>query len=599
MKKFYFLFITLLITSLSFGQGTETFDNFSETGSSYADGTFTGQDGSTWNYVQSRGDQSINGKSLMLGRGRTPQSEVYSGTISGGIGTISFSYQQAFSTPVNLNILINDIVYGTVTSSDQTVQNSGTITVNQPGDVVIKLINVNNSDGQVTIDDITWTGYTGSATPTLSVTSPSDNSIYPSGTSSVNIEFLTANTNSGEQVNITINGGTTNTNVSSPFPVNTSDGESYSVLVELVDSGANILQSETINFDVLFPCTLEVGTIETICDTNTAGTDTYTTTIEFTGGASSQYTIDTGGVGTVEGDDPTSVTSGTITITGVNEGTDFTVTFNGNPTDSSCDFTRNISSPSCISSVCANPGDIIITEIMQNPSIVNDGDGEYFEVYNTTGNSINLIGWTISDAGSDSHTITSDLIVAPMDYAILGINSNTGTNGGVTVDYQYADFNLANGDDEIIISCTSTVIDEVAYDGGPNFPDPNGASMELSTAALNSTDNDSSSNWGAATSTFGSGDLGTPGVVNDFTLSNKTFDIAGFNMYPNPTSLGYVNITAKSTSKMDITVFDLLGKQVIKQSVSHTLDVSGLKAGVYIMKVTQDDAVSTRKLVIK
>ena len=110
MKKLYFLLFTFLITSFSFSQGTENFDNFTETGSSYASGTFTGQDGSTWTYVQSRGDQSITDKSIMLGRNRSPQAEVYSGSISGGVGTINFNYQRAFSTNVNLNILVNATV---------------------------------------------------------------------------------------------------------------------------------------------------------------------------------------------------------------------------------------------------------------------------------------------------------------------------------------------------------------------------------------------------------------------------------------------------------------------------------------------------------
>ena len=159
MKNLYFLLFTFLITSLSSGQGTENFDNFTETGQSYSSGTFTGQDGSTWTYVQSRGDQSITDKSIMLGRNRSPQAEVYSGSISGGVGTINFNYQRAFSTNVNLNILVNDVVVGNVSSTDGTVQNSGTITVNEPGNVVLKFISVNNSDGQVTIDDISWTSF--------------------------------------------------------------------------------------------------------------------------------------------------------------------------------------------------------------------------------------------------------------------------------------------------------------------------------------------------------------------------------------------------------------------------------------------------------
>ena len=170
MKNLYFLLFTFLITSLSSGQGTENFDNFTETGSSYASGTFTGQDGSTWTYVQSRGDQSITDKSIMLGRNRSPQAEVYSGSISGGVGTINFNYQRAFSTNVNLNILVNDVVVGNVSSTDETVQNSGTITVNEPGNVVLKFISVNNSDGQVTIDDISWTSFPSNCNPPTDIT---------------------------------------------------------------------------------------------------------------------------------------------------------------------------------------------------------------------------------------------------------------------------------------------------------------------------------------------------------------------------------------------------------------------------------------------
>lgn len=86
------------------------------TGSSYQDGTFLGQDGSIWTFFQSRGDVEIDGKAIMLGRNRDPQANVFSGSINGGIGIINFDYMQAFSTNVNLNVLVNDVVVGNVTS---------------------------------------------------------------------------------------------------------------------------------------------------------------------------------------------------------------------------------------------------------------------------------------------------------------------------------------------------------------------------------------------------------------------------------------------------------------------------------------------------
>lgn len=172
---------------------------------------------------------------------------------------------------------------------------------------------------------------------------------------------------------------------------------------------------------------------------------------------------------------------------------------------------------------CANPGDLVISEIMQNPSAVGDSNGEYFEVYNTTGSAINLIGYEISDFGDDSHTISSSVIVPAFGYAVLGINANTSTNGGVTVDYEYNGFTLANGDDEVILSCDGAVIDQVNYDGGPSFPDPNGASMSLNPDFLDAVSNDTGDNWCASTSSFGDGDLGTPGGDNDICCATPTF----------------------------------------------------------------------------
>ena len=162
MKKLFFLFtLSLLLVSLAWAQGLETFDNLPETGSRFADGTFLGQDGSTWTYTQIRSDFDVTGNSLMLGRNRDHQANVYSGTIANGIGVLNFNYMQAFSTNVNLNVLVNDVVVGNVTSSSEqeVIKNSGDITVNVPGDFVIKFINANNSDGQVCIDDVSWTGY--------------------------------------------------------------------------------------------------------------------------------------------------------------------------------------------------------------------------------------------------------------------------------------------------------------------------------------------------------------------------------------------------------------------------------------------------------
>jgi hypothetical protein len=160
------------VSDPSVGGGFETFANLDITGSSYSDGTFTGQDGSTWTFFQSRGDVEITEKALMLGRNRDPQANVYSGVLNGGIGTINFDYMQAFSTNVNLNVLVNDVVVGTVTSDGEAdiIKNSGDIVVNMSGQVVIKFISVENNDGQVVIDNVAWTAYDGGTPVVLAPT---------------------------------------------------------------------------------------------------------------------------------------------------------------------------------------------------------------------------------------------------------------------------------------------------------------------------------------------------------------------------------------------------------------------------------------------
>ena len=87
----------------------------------------------------------------------------------------------------------------------------------------------------------------------------------------------------------------------------------------------------------------------------------------------------------------------------------------------------------------ANPGDVVINEIMQNPSAVFDSDGEWFELINTTNNPIDIDGWTIEDNDIDSHVIDNGgpLIIPANGFLVLGNNSDSATNGGVTLSYQF------------------------------------------------------------------------------------------------------------------------------------------------------------------
>src|SRR5690606_33697139 len=116
------------------------------------------------------------------------------------------------------------------------------------------------------------------------------------------------------------------------------------------------------------------------------------------------------------------------------------------------------------------PGDLVITEIMNNPAVVSDTAGEWFEVYNATFSPIDLQGLVIRHQGITvdpfaTVTINASVVVPAGGYAVIGINGNTSTNGGVAVDYVYTSVILANTIDyHAIEDANGTTIDGVLYD---------------------------------------------------------------------------------------------------------------------------------------
>ncbi len=162
---------------------------------------------------------------------------------------------------------------------------------------------------------------------------------------------------------------------------------------------------------------------------------------------------------------------------------------------------KTITCDGIVQSGSSSAPDLIITEIMQNPSDVSDAYGEWFEIYNYGSTTVDINGYVIKDNGSDSHTISNGgpLNIAAGGFLVLGKNSTTLTNGGVPVDYQYSGITLSNRADEIILymSDGTTEVDRVEWDGGTNWPDPTGASMTFTGQPID--DNNTGSNWTTAT----------------------------------------------------------------------------------------------------
>jgi hypothetical protein len=81
-----------------------------------------------------------------------------------------------------------------------------------------------------------------------------------------------------------------------------------------------------------------------------------------------------------------------------------------------------------------------------------------------------------------------------------------------------------------------------------------------------------------------------------------TSTIEDLNFYPNPVTNGKIYITSKNTSAKEISIYDVLGKRVLQINMNvntKEVNVGTLTSGVYIIKIKEDEATATRKLIVK
>jgi len=163
----------------------------------------------------------------------------------------------------------------------------------------------------------------------------------------------------------------------------------------------------------------------------------------------------------------------------------------------------------------SSAGQLVITEVLADPSGVYDSEGEWFEIYNTTDLVLDLSGAVFSDDDSDSFTVEGEIIIDPGEYLTFGRVHEVAYNGGAHVDYAYGEaMTLANGDDELVLTVGGIEIDRIVFDDG-SWPMTRGAAFQLDPSTLDYASNDSATSWCAATTEFGTvSDLGTPGQPN-------------------------------------------------------------------------------------
>jgi hypothetical protein len=172
------------------------------------------------------------------------------------------------------------------------------------------------------------------------------------------------------------------------------------------------------------------------------------------------------------------------------------------------------------SSTGLHQGSVVVCEILKDPVHVSDSQGEWIEIVNLSHGPLDIEGWTLSDLGSNKHTLSNGgqgIVLLPGQLFVLGIQSDPLQNGGVHVDYKYSSFTLSNGADEVILTDAQGALqDIVAYDDGILWPETPGVALNLSLGKFATGANDDPASWCDAAQPIGptNPDLGTPGGQN-------------------------------------------------------------------------------------
>lgn len=160
MKNLFTLIFCFSFIHFIGAQGSESFENHTASGSSYGNGSYTGDNGSTWSYGNARNPSStyqISGKSI--GFGSSGSRFVSSTSGANGVDAITFSMRSYFTggdeMDRSIEVLVDGMSQGTFTLTAMGSVETNTITgINKTGNVTITFASVGSR--QIVLDDVSW-----------------------------------------------------------------------------------------------------------------------------------------------------------------------------------------------------------------------------------------------------------------------------------------------------------------------------------------------------------------------------------------------------------------------------------------------------------
>lgn len=157
-------------------------------------------------------------------------------------------------------------------------------------------------------------------------------------------------------------------------------------------------------------------------------------------------------------------------------------------------------------------GELIISEIMYDPTGISDTKGDWLELRNVSGGYLNLAGLTI-DTGRESILDNSQpILLAPGETFLLARRLDLGLGHDEIADHTFDDA-LNNSCDTITVSHNGYIIDEVIYDSTYGAE---GASLSLYPEFYDASSNDDPNSWYISTNIYDAinGNCGTPNMDN-------------------------------------------------------------------------------------
>lgn len=125
---------------------------------------------------------------------------------------------------------------------------------------------------------------------------------------------------------------------------------------------------------------------------------------------------------------------------------------------------------------------------------------------------------------------------------------------------------------------------------------------------------DTSGNWTIHLGDFGAGDIGTLNSwfveiceTTETLLSNNTFDLTNFNVFPNPNNGEFqIKLNNSASNEIKVTVFDLRGRTIYSNSYKNDngnydekITLNNVQSGMYILNITDGIKETSKKIIIE